>query len=368
MRFVLVTDAWAPQVNGVVRTWQHVTKEMAKLGHDPHVIHPGLFKTIGAPRYPEIRLSVLPRRRVFKMLDSLNPDAIHIATEGPLGSAARKYCVKNNIAFTTSYHTQFPHYLRQYFGIPKSLSYKFIRYFHGKAKHTLVPTRQVGKELNNNGLNNIVVWSRGVDTELFKPDYPVPDGIKDLPKPIFVYAGRVAIEKNIEAFLKLDLPGTKLVIGDGPPKESLEKQYPDATFVGYKFGEELAAHYAAGDVFVFPSKTDTFGVVMLEANASGLPVAAYPVTGPIDVVQQGQTGYVYKDLQQAALDALELDKKPCIAFANRNSWARCARTVMQHLALRNGATAKPPQATPAATEPVAKPSADAEADDKTAAA
>jgi glycosyltransferase involved in cell wall biosynthesis len=350
MKFVLVTDAWDPQVNGVVRTWQHVTKEMTKLGHDPHVIHPGQFRTIGAPRYPEIRLALLPGKAVRKQLDELNPDAIHIATEGPLGTAARKWCMKNAICYTTSYHTQFPHYLRQYFGIPKSLSYKFIRYFHGKARHTLVPTQQVGKELEDNGLNNIVVWSRGVDTELFHPNHATPEAIKNLPRPIFVYAGRIAIEKNIEAFLKLDLPGSKLVIGDGPPKASLQKQYPDATFVGYKFGEELAAHYAAGDVFVFPSVTDTFGVVMLEANACGLPIAAFPVTGPIDVVQQGQTGYVYKDLKQAALDALQLDKQPCIAFAARNSWGRCAQTVIEHLAIRPGRSTKP-----AAIEAVEQP-------------
>ncbi|MGB0769088.1 MAG: glycosyltransferase family 4 protein, partial [Phycisphaeraceae bacterium] len=268
------------------------------------------------------------------VLDDLDPDAIHIATEGPLGLAARKWCVRNRIPYTTSYHTQFPHYLRQYFGIPKSVSYRFIRWFHGQAKHTLVPTPQVGSELTRNGLNNIVVWSRGVDTDLFKPGYPVPEALAQLDEPIFIYAGRIAIEKNIEAFLQLDLPGTKVIIGDGPPRAALEKKYPDALFVGYQFGEDLAAHYAAGDVFVFPSKTDTFGVVMLEANASGLPVAAYPVTGPIDVVQQGQTGYVYKDLKQAALDALELDAAPCIAYAQRNSWARCAQIVLDHLAVR----------------------------------
>ncbi|MEM9020012.1 MAG: glycosyltransferase family 1 protein [Planctomycetota bacterium] len=334
MRFVLVTDAWAPQVNGVVRTWQHVTNEMAKLGHEPHVIHPGLFKTIGAPRYPEIRLSLFPGRSLRKQLNERDPDAIHIATEGPLGMAARKWCVKNKVQYTTSYHTQFPHYLRQYFGIPKSLSYRFIRWFHGKANHTLVPTKQVGKELEQNGMGNIVVWSRGVDTDLFKPGYPVPEALANLDTPIFIYAGRIAIEKNIEAFLELDLPGKKVVIGDGPPRRALEKKYPDAIFVGYKFGEELAAHYAAGDVFVFPSVTDTFGVVMLEANACGLPIAAYPVTGPIDVVQQGQTGYVYKDLREAALEALDLPKEPCVAFAQRNSWARCAQTVIDHLAMR----------------------------------
>ena len=341
MRFVLVTDAWAPQVNGVVRTWQHVTAEMTKFGHEPHVIHPGDFKTIGAPRYPEIRLALFPGKAIRNRLDTLNPDAIHIATEGPLGFAARKWCTKNNIPYTTSYHTQFPHYLRQYFGVPKSWSYRFIRWFHGKARHTLVPTQQVGRELSDNGLNNIVVWSRGVDTNLFKPGYSPPEAIERLPRPRFIYAGRIAIEKNIEAFLELDLPGAKVVIGDGPPRAALEKKYPDATFVGYKFGEELAAHYAAGDVFVFPSRTDTFGVVMLEANACGLPVAAYPVTGPIDVVQQGQTGYVYKDLREAAIEALELPKAPCIAFAARNSWARCAQTVIDHLAVRDGRTARP---------------------------
>jgi glycosyltransferase involved in cell wall biosynthesis len=353
MRFVLVTDAWAPQVNGVVRTWQHVTTEMTKLGHEPTVIHPGLFKTIGAPRYPEIRLALLPGRAVRKQLDTLDPDAIHIATEGPLGMAARKWCTKRNIPYTTSYHTQFPHYLRQYFGIPKTLSYKFIRYFHGKARHTLVPTQQVGRELENNGLRNIVVWSRGVDTDLFKPGYDTPDTMKDLPSPRFIYAGRIAIEKNIEAFLKLDLPGTKVVIGDGPPRNALEKKYPEAVFVGYRFGEDLAAHYAAGDVFVFPSMTDTFGVVMLEANASGLPVAAYPVTGPIDVVQQGQTGYVYKDLKQAALDALDLDSDDCVAFARRNSWSRCAQTVLDHLAIRRANPQPAPQHVEAKATPTA---------------
>ena len=341
MKFVLVTDAWEPQVNGVVRTWQHVTREMRKLGHETHVINPAMFKNIGAPRYPEIRLAIMPGRTLHKQLRELKPDAIHIATEGPLGMAARKWCSKTNTAFTTSYHTQFPHYLRQYFGIPKSLSYRFIRWFHGKANHTLVPTQQVGKELEREGMTNIVVWSRGVDTELFKPDYAVPEALAKLDKPIFIYAGRIAIEKNIEAFLELELPGVKVVIGDGPPKEALQKKYPDAIFVGYKFGEELAAHYAAGDVFVFPSKTDTFGVVMLEANACGLPIAAYPVTGPIDVVQQGETGYVYTDLKQAALDALKLEKGPCIAFAQRNSWAKCAQTVIDHLAVKEGVSKQP---------------------------
>ncbi|MEM1356285.1 MAG: glycosyltransferase family 1 protein [Planctomycetota bacterium] len=333
MRFALITDAWEPQVNGVVRTWQQVTSEMTESGHEPHVIHPALFRAISAPRYPEIKLAILPGRRVRARLDELKPDAIHIATEGPLGQAARKYCKKRKLPYTTSYHTQFPHYLRKYFGIPSSLSYRFIRWFHGSAKHTLVPTKQVGEELKREGLDNIVVWSRGVDTKLFHPNYDTPPAMTELPRPIFVYAGRVAIEKNIEAFLELDLPGSKVVIGDGPPREGFEKKYPDTHFVGYKFGEDLAAHYAAGDVFVFPSKTDTFGVVMLEANACGLPIAAYPVTGPIDVVQQGSTGFVYTDLREAAVEALQLKSEDCIGFAQRNSWGRCAQTVVDHLAI-----------------------------------
>lgn len=332
MRFLLATDAWEPQVNGVVRTWQHVTREMRAAGHSTEVIHPGLFRTLGAPRYPEIRLSILPGRGIRKRIEDYQPDAIHIATEGPIGSAVRRYCRHRDIPFTTSYHTQFPLYLRQYFAIPTALSYRFIRWFHGPAAHTLVPTKQVGDELNANGLGNTVTWSRGVDVAQFHPDHAVPQSVAHLPRPIFIYAGRVAIEKNIEACLELDLPGSKLVIGDGPARESLQKKYPAAHFAGYKFGDELAAHYAAGDVFVFPSRTDTFGVVMLEANACGLPVAAYPVTGPIDVVQQGQTGYVYTDLRRACLDALNLDAGPCVAFAHRNSWARCAQTVINHLA------------------------------------
>ncbi|MFI4860106.1 MAG: glycosyltransferase family 4 protein [Phycisphaerales bacterium JB063] len=332
MRFLLVTDAWAPQVNGVVRTWEHVTREMRAAGHTTEVIHPGLMRTVGAPRYPEIRLSILPGRRTRAMIQRYRPDAVHIATEGPIGMAARRYCVKRNLPFTTSYHTQFPLYLRRYFGVPTAISYRFIRWFHGKAQHTLVPTQRVGEELNANGLRNVVVWSRGVDIALFHPGHTPPAPLADLPRPIFVYAGRVAIEKNISAFLELDLPGSKLVIGDGPARNTLEKQHPDAHFVGYQFGEQLASHYAAGDVFVFPSRTDTFGVVMLEANAAGLPVAAYPVTGPIDVVQQGQTGYVCKDLRTACLEALKLEPGPCVAYAKRNSWARCAQTVIDHLA------------------------------------
>ncbi len=344
MIFTLVTDAWSPQVNGVVRTWQQVTEQFERWGHRVEVIHPGQFRTIAAPRYPEIRLALGAKRGVHRRLDDLSPDAIHIATEGPLGQAARKYCLKRGLAFTTSYHTQFPMYLRRYFGIPQGFSYRFIRWFHGPARAVLVPTATVARELEARGLGNTVVWRRGVDTDVFKPE-PAHD--YDLPRPIFLYAGRVAIEKNIEAFLELDLPGSKVVVGDGPPREALAKRYPEVHFAGYKFGEELAAHYAGADVFVFPSKTDTYGVVMLEANACGLPVAAYPVTGPIDVVQQGKTGYVDKDLAAAARRALDLEPAECLAFARANSWEACARVVLDHLAPLRDGTPTPVNASPA---------------------
>ncbi|MEM1028139.1 MAG: glycosyltransferase family 1 protein [Planctomycetota bacterium] len=327
MKIALLTDAWEPQVNGVVRTWQHVIQESEKLGHEFCVIHPGMFKTVGAPRYPEIRLAIWPYGGTYRALDDFQPDAIHIATEGPIGRAGRRYCLKNKLPFTTSYHTQFPHYLKAYFGIPKFATYKFIRWFHGKAKATLTPTKTVAEELHANGLPTARTWSRGADTELFRLQEKTL--FDDLPRPIFLNAGRVAVEKNIEAFLALDLPGTKVVVGDGPNRAKLQAKHPDVHWAGYQFGEDLARHYASADVFVFPSLTDTFGVVMLEANASGLPVAAYPVTGPIDVVQEGVTGCLNDDLRQACLDAANLNPQDCRDFALDNSWARCAEIALE---------------------------------------
>ena len=336
-RVALLTDAWEPQVNGVVRTWQHVIEESAARGVEFCVIHPGMFKTVGAPRYPEIRLAIWPYGKTNATLDDFQPEAIHIATEGPIGRAGRRYCLKRKLPFTTSYHTQFPHYLRAYFGIPKWATYRFIRWFHGPARATLAPTQTVVDELHAHGLPKAKTWSRGANTKLFR----MQDKTRyaDMPRPIFLYAGRVAVEKNIEAFLKLDLPGTKAVVGDGPVKAKLQKQYPDVHWAGYQFGEDLAAHYASADVFVFPSLTDTFGVVMLEANASGLPVAAYPVTGPVDVVKQGITGCLDDDLRRACLDALELDPRACHDYALQNSWARCA-----DIALTTFARIDPPDA------------------------
>ena len=339
MKIALLTDAWEPQVNGVVRTWQHVIEECGKRGREFCVVHPGMFKTVGAPKYPEIRLAIWPYGKTYRTLDAFRPDAIHIATEGPIGRAGRRYCLRRKLPFTTSYHTQFPHYLKAYFGIPKWATYKFIRWFHGRAEATLAPTQTVVDELHANGLPKAKVWSRGADTQLFRPQEKTL--FTELPRPIFLYAGRVAVEKNIEAFLKLDLPGTKVVVGDGPVKEKLAKQFNDVHWAGYQFGEDLARHYASADVFVFPSLTDTFGVVMLEANACGLPVAAYPVTGPIDVVDPGVTGVLNQDLRQACLDAVHLKPQDCRDYALANSWGRCAEIALDTFATIDRPTTQP---------------------------
>ncbi len=329
MRIALITDAWFPQVNGVVTTLNNVRTELERDGHEMLVIHPSLFRTVAAPRYPEIRLSLLPGRLMRGMLREFAPQAIHIATEGPLGLACRRFCRRAGLPFTTSYHTQFAHYLKIYFGVPRGWTSRLVRWFHGAAERTLVPTAAVGRELESRGFRHLVTWTRGVDTELFKPAsrHLYPD-----PRPVFLYVGRVAHEKNIEAFLKLDLPGTKVVVGDGPAMNELIRRYDRVRFVGYKRGQDLAAHIAAADVFVFPSRTDTFGVVMLEAMACGLPVAAYPVTGPIDVVSDGVSGVLHEDLRLAALKALEISPAGCRQYALGFTWRRCARMFLENLA------------------------------------
>lgn len=322
---LLVTDAWHPQVNGVVRTFSCAMPELAALGVRTEVVHPGLFRTIAAPRYPEIRLALAGGEPVSAIAARVRPDFVHIATEGPLGLRARRWCISTGVPFTTSYHTQFPLYLRRYFGIPTTLTYRFVRWFHGPARRTLVPTERVADELRANGLERLDVWCRGVDTALFRP---MPPAVTDLPGPVFVCVGRVALEKNIEAFLDAELPGSKIVVGDGPARARLERHHPAVRFVGARFGVDLVAHYCSADVFVFPSRTDTFGIVMLEANACGLPVAAYPVTGPIDVVRHGRTGWLDDDLALAARRALELPRAPCIEHAQENSWRRCAEVML----------------------------------------
>jgi glycosyltransferase involved in cell wall biosynthesis len=328
VRIAIVTDAWRPQTNGVVQTLSTTAQTLRAGGHEVLVVEPNQFRTFPCPTYPEIRLAWFPYRRVARLLREFAPDCIHIATEGTLGMAARSWCVRNRFAFTTSYHTQFPEYVRARAPIPLAVSYAHLRRFHSAAARTMVATPTLQKQLETRGFRNIVRWTRGVNVDLFKPGN---EGFLDLPRPIFVYLGRVAVEKNIEAFLDLDLPGTKLVIGDGPERRSLQTEFPTAQFVGYKYGAELAAHLAAADVFVFPSRTDTFGLVLLEALACGVPVAAFPVTGPIDVIENGRTGVLSEDLRAAALAALQLDPAQCRAFALAHTWEAATQQFVGNL-------------------------------------
>ncbi len=331
MKIALVTDAWRPQVNGVVTTLSRVREELEADGHDFAVINPQQFPTFPCPRYPEIRLSIAPGRVVRQTLDHLAPDAIHIATEGPLGLAGRAYCRRRKIPFTTSYHTQFAQYLKRYSGLPLSVGYGVLRWFHGAAERTLVPTASIERELVARRFTGLRVWTRGVDAATFRP-YPDNTLYADVKRPIFCYMGRVAVEKNIEAFLSADLPGAKLVVGDGPARASLEKRYPGVIWAGYQFGEDLARHIGAADVFVFPSRTDTFGVVMLEAMACGLPVAAYPVPGPRDVIKPGVSGAIDEDLAVACRAALQVDRDAARQYALGFTWKRCATMFLDNLA------------------------------------
>jgi glycosyltransferase involved in cell wall biosynthesis len=329
LHLVLVTDAWVPQVNGVVRTLQRTRAELERLGHRVDVISPDQFRTIPCPTYPEIRLALWPGRKVYRQLDALKPDAIHISTEGPLGRAARAWCLKRRLPFTTAYHTRFPEYVAARFAVPLAWTYAIVRRFHAPAARVMVATQSVESELIERGFVNISRWTRGVDLELFRPD---ERATLDLQRPIHLYVGRVAVEKNIGAFLALTLPGSKVVIGDGPQLAALKAHYPGVHFLGAKFGSDLARHVAAADVFVFPSLTDTFGLVMLEAMACGLPVAAFPVAGPKDVVREGEVGALDWDLAKAAERALALSREACRRYAQDFSWEAATRQFLANLA------------------------------------
>ncbi|WP_119679234.1 glycosyltransferase family 4 protein [Indioceanicola profundi] len=328
MRILIVTDAWHPQVNGVVRTLVTTRAELEKLGHRVEVVAPDRFHTVPLPTYPEIRIALHPGPELRRRIDAFQPDAIHIATEGTLGLAARRYCLSRGIPFTTAYHTRFPEYVRDRAPVPLALSYALIRRFHAPAHAVMVATPSIESDLLARGFRHIRRWSRGVDTELFRPR---EKSWLELPRPIFLSVGRVAVEKNVEAFLKLDLPGTKLVVGDGPQRAELMQRYPSAVFTGALHGEELARHYAAADVFVFPSRTDTFGLVLLEALASGLPVAACPVPGPLDVLGGSDVGVLDEDLGRAALAALAIPPERCREFALRHSWRASAEQFLANL-------------------------------------
>ena len=333
MKVAIVTDAWTPQVNGVVTTLKKTGETLAAMGYGVRFFTPEPFKTAPLPTYPSIRIAINPARKTRAMLKAYAPDAVHIATEGPVGLAARRFCIKTGRAFTTSYHTRFPEYLRLRLPVPLAASCAYLRWFHGAAACTMVATASFRAALASWRFRNLALWPRGVDTAVFKP---YPKDYLSGPRPITLYAGRVAVEKNIEAYLALELPGTKYVVGDGPDLAMLRRRYPEVRFVGYKFGEDLARHLSAADVFVFPSHTDTFGVVMLEAMACGVPVAAFPVPGPQDVVRPGVTGILDADLRTAIIEALALDGAQAQAYAKEHSWTAATTQFAHNLAWLKG--------------------------------
>jgi glycosyltransferase involved in cell wall biosynthesis len=337
----IVTDAWRPQTNGVVTTLARTTDCLRAFGHEVTLMTPAGLRSIPCPTYPEIRLALRPGRHVREWLAHERPEALHIATEGPIGLAARNLAVRAGLRFTTSYHTQFPQYLRARYPVPESFWYLLLRAFHAPAARTMVGTRHVRRELRRNGLRHLVQWTRGVDTTAFRPQ---PGTRLPYPGPILIYVGRVAVEKSVEDFCLAKAPGTKLVVGGGPALDDLRARYPDVVFTGWKYGEELARLLAGADCFVFPSRTDTFGLVMLEAMACGLPVAAHPVTGPIDVVREGLTGCLREDLTQAIEGALRLDRGPCREQALEYRWENATRQFLDNLVeLRAHAAAKRPR-------------------------
>lgn len=321
MRVLLATDAWTPQINGVVRTYLRLREELALMGTELAVIEPGHFRCIPCPSYPEVPLALPARRRCARLIEDAQADTVHIATEGPIGWAVRGWCLRHGVPFTTSFHTRFADYVSARWPVPQSWGYAFQRYFHAPSAGVMVATRSLAADLSERGFQRLRSWTRGVDMDLFRPSRERLFGSG----PVFLYVGRVAVEKNIEAFLSLDLPGVKVVVGDGPQLGELQARYPSAIFTGVREGGDLAAVYASADVFVFPSLTDTFGMVLLEAIASGVPVAAFPVTGPKDIVIPGVSGILGPDLRAAALVALELDRDAVRREAEAFTWRAAAQ-------------------------------------------
>lgn len=328
MRVLIATDAWHPQVNGVVRTLTSLARAAKGLGVDIEFLSPEGFRSVPLPTYPGLRLALPSRRQIAERIEEVKPDAIHIATEGTIGLWTRAYCLRRRVPFTTSYTTRFPEYISARWPIPERAIYAALRRFHAAASVTMVATPSLRADLASRGFANLGMWTRGVDTDLFRPDRAIK---LPFPRPIFACVGRVAVEKNLDAFLSLDLPGTKMIIGDGPALDGLKSRFPDAKFMGLIENGKLAAHLAAADVFVFPSLTDTFGVVQLEALASGVPIAAFPVTGPKDVVANNPIGALNEDLRAACLAALNVSRETCRAFALGYSWENSARQFIGNL-------------------------------------
>ena len=341
MRILIATDAWHPQVNGVVRTLTSLARAAASLGAEVEFLTPDRFPSMPLPTYPGLRVALPNGGEIARRIEAAAPEAIHIATEGPIGWWVRAWCRRHGLAFTTSYTTRFPEYVSVRTGIPVSWGYAVMRHFHNAAAVTMVATPSLRRELMERGFTKTGAWTRGVDTKLFHPDNPAT---LDVPRPVFMTVGRVAVEKNLEAFLSLDLPGTKVIVGDGPQRAELERRFSDTRFLGEKKGEELTSLVAAADVFVFPSLTDTFGVVQLEALACGTPVAAFPVTGPLDVIADHPIGALDRDLRAASLRALTMSRETCRSFALERSWENCARQFINHLAVLQPARA--PRRTP----------------------
>lgn len=328
MRIAIIADASLSQINGVVNTLQETCRCLRNIGHEVLLLTPDDAATFACPTYSEIRLAYKPYRRVAVSLRGFQPDCIHISTEGPMGLAARRFCLRHKIGFTTAYHTRFPEYLSARSIMPKAVTYRWLRWFHWPSKAVMVPTPHMIAALQKRGFRRLVLWGRGVDTERF---HPIEQDRSCIQRPLYLYVGRVAIEKNIAAFLDADLPGSKWIIGDGPLREELQQHYPDAHFLGSKSHQELSAYYNCADVLVFPSETDTFGLVMLEAMACGVPIAAYPVCGPIDVVRDGVSGILEFDLRRACLQALRLDRHQVREHALTFSWELATQQFLQSL-------------------------------------
>jgi glycosyltransferase involved in cell wall biosynthesis len=327
MRILIATDAWHPQVNGVVRTLTMMSEAARRFGVEVSFLTPQEFRTFALPSYRDLRVAIPHRRKIARLIEAAKPDNIHIATEGPIGFAVRAYCRRRSIPFTTSFHTRFPEYISARLPIPESWIWAGLRRFHGASSAVMAATPALATELRDRGFRNVVLWPRGVDATLFHPR-KVDLGQT---RPVFLSVGRVAVEKNLEAFLALDLPGTKVVVGDGPARAALQAKYPDVTFLGALQGEALAMAYAAADVFVFPSRTDTYGLVLLEALASGVPVAAFPVTGPRDVIGASPVGVLSEDLRHACLGALAIAPQACLEFAAGHTWDASARAFVSNI-------------------------------------
>ena len=329
MRILIVSDAWYPQLNGVVRALSTTRDQLTGMGHEIEVLGPAPFRSVPCPTYPEIRLALTTPGRVGRIIAGLKPDAVHIATEGPLGWCARHWLKRRGIPFTTSFHTMFPLYLKLRGGIPESWSFALLRLFHNAATRTMYSTDTLRRVLTRHGIGSLAQWVRGVDTELFRP---VPPADLEFPGPVLMYVGRLAVEKNLDAFLGLGIPGTKVLVGDGPQRAALQAKYPDAVFLGPRYDDELVAHYCAADVLVFPSKTDTLGLVMLEATACGVPVAALPVPGPNDIIGDSGAGVLSDDLAEAIEAALDIEPEACRAHALKYTWDASARQFLGNLA------------------------------------